>query len=97
MSPMSSIAEVIASQVESQHWIWRMKVLSDDGWKRICSCSCHWDKYLIPLRNAPDYCFPIWQSAVAKGGIRYIYLDPVTGERVDDREACRRQLLRTLT
>lgn len=73
--------EIVDRQVETQPWIWRVGVLSKaGGWE----CLFHSHE-----RNPKDL-----QNALPKAVS--IFKDPLTGEQVDEFEACRRQLMRNL-
>ena len=82
ISDIPDLAEIIARQVETQPWVWRMKVLRQaGGWH----CLFHHIE-----RNREDP-----QNALPRVNLS-IFQDPVTGEQVDELEACRRQLMRNL-
>ena len=44
--------------------------------------------------DPPDFVFPIWRDMIVE--VLSIYRDPLTGESVDEKEACRRQLFREM-
>jgi len=79
--PTPDIAEIVARQVETQPWPWRTGILKKAGWE----CLFHYTE-----RNPEDP-----QNALPRVCLS-IYKDPITSEQVDEFEACRRQLMRSL-